>query len=229
MTNDFTGWTLVFDLDGTLVETAPDLHAALNHALASKGLGPVPLQAIRAMIGEGAKAMIRKGLVWHGQTIDEGSIDQNLWPLFMANYLENICRHSHAYDHAVATLEKLKAAGANLAVCTNKPQNLAEEVLRGLSLDHFFSATLGGDMAKSKKPDGSHIRETITLAYGDPAKAIMIGDSSIDERAARDAQLPFVFVTFGYGEMSGEPFTSLRVVNHWTEMEMALLDFTRLN
>lgn len=227
MRKDFDGWTLVFDLDGTLVETAPDLHAALNHTLSLKGLGPVPISEIRMMIGDGAKALIRKGLNWHDKTIDEFEIDETLWPSFIAHYLDNISRLSHPYEHAIETLDILSQSGARMAVCTNKAQHLAEQVLQELKLDHYFLATLGGDKAQSKKPDGSHIRETITLAGGDPARAIMVGDSEIDERAARDAKLPFVFVTFGYGQLSGAPFDKLRVIDHWQSMDQALLDVSR--
>ena len=224
MSADFTGWTLVFDLDGTLVETAPDLHAALNHTLASKGLGPVPIDTIRMMIGDGAKALIRKGLTWHDQAVDEAEISAQLWPTFIEHYLANICRLSHPYEQAFESLEQLSAQGAILAVCTNKAQDLAEEVLKGLSVDHHFAATLGGDLAASPKPDGGHILETIARAGGDPARAIMIGDSSTDEKAARDAKLPFVFVTFGYGQLSEEPFENLRVIDHWRDMQTALLE-----
>ncbi len=224
MRKDFDGWTLVFDLDGTLVETAPDLHAALTHTLLAKGLGPIPIDEIRMMIGDGAKALIRKGLSFHDRPVDEIEINEHLWPIFIEHYLNNICRLSHLYDGAGDVLDLLVARGANLTVCTNKAQNLAEEVLKGLKLDHYFSAVLGGDAASISKPSGQHILETIANGQGEPTRAIMIGDSDTDERAARDARLPFVFVTFGYGVLSGEPFDGLTVIDHWQTMETALLD-----
>ncbi|MCF6328533.1 MAG: HAD hydrolase-like protein, partial [Henriciella sp.] len=128
------------------------------------------------------------------------------------------------YEQSFESLEQLSAQGATLAVCTNKTQQLAEEVLRELAGDHYFAATLGGDLAASPKPDGKHILETIARAGGHPERAIMIGDSSTDEKAARDAKLPFVFVTFGYGQLSEEPFESLRVIDHWRDMQTALLE-----
>ncbi len=222
MTIDFTDWTLVFDLDGTLVETAPDLHAALNYSLEAKRLGPVPIQEIRMMVGDGAKALIRKGLLWHEKDIDEHEIDATLWPRFLDYYRNNICRFSHVYDDAQMTLDSLAQAGATLCICTNKPQVLAEEVLRGLNINHYFKSVLGGDMAVSQKPDGSHLAETIALAGGQLSQAIMIGDSETDERAARDAGLPFVFVSFGYGQLSGEPFNALQQIDHWRDMNTAL-------
>lgn len=229
MRHDLSKWTLVFDLDGTLVETAPDLHAALNHTLLLKNLGPVPIEEIRMMIGDGAKALIRKGLAWHNQPVDETEMEATLWPVFIDHYLANISRLSHLYEDALQVLEQLHQQGATLTVCTNKAQILAMEVLKGLSLDHLFAATLGGDITVSKKPDGTHILETVALAGGDHTHTIMIGDSSTDERAARDAKLPFVFVTFGYGELSGEAYPSLRVINHWRDMLGAISDFTHPN
>ncbi len=219
-----SNWTLVFDLDGTLVETAPDLHAALNHTLASKGLGPVPLAAIRNMIGDGAKAMIRKGLSWHDRPIEEAEIDENLWPIFIDHYLENICRLSAPYPGALRALEELKTKGAILSVCTNKAQHLAEEVLAGLKMDHLFSSVLGGDKASNKKPDAVHIIETVTLAGGNSSRAIMIGDAHTDEGAARACGLPLIFVTFGYGKLSDRPYEHLRSIDTWDEMIPSVLD-----
>lgn len=228
MSHDLSAWTLVFDLDGTLVETAPDLHAALNHTLENKGLGPVTLESIRMMIGDGAKALIRKGLSHHDAEIDEIEIDEHLWPLFLEHYLENITRLSAPYEDSVETLKALKASGAILAVCTNKAQHLAEEVLDGLDIGKHFSATVGGDALSTKKPDGQHILETVARAGGDPSRTIMIGDAWTDERAARNAGLPFVFVSFGYGTLSAEPYEFLRSVDHWRDMQQALRELAQL-
>nr|WP_070961586.1 HAD hydrolase-like protein [Hyphomonas sp. Mor2] len=219
---DFSGWTLVFDLDGTLVETAPDLHAALNHTLANVGLSPVPLDTVRMMIGDGAKAMIRKGLSHHGLPVDEEQVNTRLWPIFLEHYRANITRLSEPYESCLETLSNLRDAGATLAVCTNKAQALAELVLNGLQMDGFFSALIGGDMLGTKKPDGTHILETIRESGGDPAYAMMIGDAWTDERAARDAKLPFVFVSFGYGTLSNQPYDRLRSIDHWRDMPQAL-------
>lgn len=222
MKQDLAGWTIVIDLDGTLVETAPDLHAALNHVLVHEGLNPVSLDLIRMMIGDGAKALIRKGLNHNKQLIDEAHIDRNLWPEFLRHYEANITKHSYLYDGALATLRNLKQRGAILAICTNKAQHLAEQVLTELNVSTLFTTILGGDRTISKKPEGAHILETIALAHGNPAKAVMIGDSQTDERAACDAKLPFIMVSFGYGRLSGAPLSHLETVDHWSEMEAAI-------
>lgn len=222
MKQDLAGWTIVIDLDGTLVETAPDLHAALNHVLQLEGLNPVSLDSIRMMIGDGAKALIRKGLANNDKPIDEDHIDAHLWPEFLRHYEANITRHSHLYEGALDTLNTLKARGATLAICTNKAQHLAEQVLSEINISSLFKATLGGDRTISKKPDGAHILETVALSYGDPDKAIMIGDSQTDERAASDAELPFIMVSFGYGRLSGAPLTYIKEVDHWSDIESAI-------
>lgn len=195
---DLTGWTVVFDLDGTLVDTAPDLHASLNHCLTAAGYEAVPFEAVRGMIGEGAKAMIRKGLSWNGA--DENNVDiEPMWEAFLDHYRKNICRLSRPFPDAVEVVDDLLAKGAICAVCTNKTQKLAEAVLEELALSTRFAAIVGADSVPAKKPNGDHILRTVGLAHGDKERAIMIGDSLTDERAARDAGLPFVFVTFGYG------------------------------
>ncbi|MEO0608483.1 MAG: HAD hydrolase-like protein [Pseudomonadota bacterium] len=222
MSFDFTGWTLVFDLDGTLVETAPDLHAALNHTLATKGLGPVSLDSIRMMIGDGAKALIRKGLTHHQVTVDERDIEARLWPTFLEHYQAHITRFSQPFESCVDTLVGLRGDGANLVVCTNKAQDLAEQVLAGLGLDRHFSALIGGDALPFKKPDGRHILAAVAKGGGDEGRTIMIGDAWTDERAARDARLPFVFVSFGYGTLSDQPYDRLQSIDHWRDMRRAL-------
>ena len=219
---DFSGWTMVFDLDGTLIETAPDLHAALNHTLASKGLLPVTLDTIRMMIGDGAKAMIRKGLDHHGVEADEEEVNDTLWPIFLEHYQANITRFSEPFDFCIATLDTLCESGANLTVCTNKSEALARQVLSGLDMTRHFSALVGGDTLDFKKPDGRHIIETVKKGHGDPARAIMVGDAWTDERAARNAELPFVFVSFGYGTLSDQPYDRLRSIDHWRDMQQAL-------
>ncbi|MEM7328327.1 MAG: HAD hydrolase-like protein [Pseudomonadota bacterium] len=222
MNFDFTGWTLVFDLDGTLVETAPDLHAALNHTLAYKGLGAVSLATIRMMIGHGAKAMIRKGLAYHNVPIDSDEIERDLWPVFLEHYAANCTRLSRPFQSSTTCLADLRSAGATLAVCTNKAQDLAAAVLAGLALDHHFSALVGGDTLPVKKPNGDHILETIVRAGGNTNQAIMVGDSQTDEKAARNAGLPFVFVSFGYGTLSGQSYECLKSIDHWRDMQQAL-------
>ncbi|WP_370237303.1 MULTISPECIES: HAD hydrolase-like protein [Henriciella] len=197
-TRDLQGWTIVFDLDGTLVDSAPDLHAALNHCLMRAGFRPVPFELISGMIGEGAKAMIQKGLGYQ-EADDADAVVESLWDDFLDHYRRNICNLSELYPGADAALAQLADAGAICAVCTNKTQALSEAVLLGLGISHRFASIVGADAVPSKKPDGDHIIQAVLRAGGTTNCAIMIGDSQTDEKAARNAGLPFVFVPFGYG------------------------------
>ena len=198
MTGWLDGWSVVFDLDGTLVDTAPDLLNALNHVLDHAGLETVDLQTVAGMIGHGAKAMIRKGMSHQGLTPSEPDLDV-LFDRFLVYYSEHIAIGSRPFDQAPEILDGLAANGAILSVCTNKKQDLSDKLLDALGLAPRFAAIIGADSVPSKKPDGDHIVRTIHAAGGDPARAIMVGDSRTDERAARNAGLPFIFVTFGYG------------------------------
>ena len=223
MRYDLSDWTLVFDLDGTLIDTAPDLHAALNYSLAQKGLAPVPLETIRMMIGDGAKAMIRKGLVYHGLEIDETEVETMLWPAFLGHYVAHITDLSRPFETCVETLATLRSYGATLSVCTNKAHRLAEAGLDGLELSDDFASIVGGDALAVKKPDGEHIFEAVRRANGTKERAIMVGDAWTDEKAARNAGLPFVFVSFGYGTLSAPPYDRLQSVDHCGDLEQALI------
>lgn len=199
MTSDtLSGWTIVFDLDGTLVDTAPDLHLALNHCLSEAGFETVPFESIRHMIGQGAKAMIEKGLAFQSVTQEPAELEP-LWKSFLQYYEANICQRSTPFEDVLKSIEDLAAKGATLAICTNKTQHLAETLVDALGLSSRFATICGADSVPNKKPSGDHILYTVDRAGGLAEKAIMIGDSQTDERAARSAGLPFVYVTFGYG------------------------------
>lgn len=199
MTSDtLSGWTIVFDLDGTLVDTAPDLHLALNHCLSEAGFETVPFESIRHMIGQGAKAMIEKGLAFQGLALEPAALEP-LWRSFLQYYEANICERSAPFEDVTSSLGDLEEMGATLAVCTNKTQHLAETLIGALGLTDRFAIICGADSVPEKKPSGDHLLYTVDRARGIAEKAVMIGDSQTDERAARNAGLPFVYVTFGYG------------------------------
>lgn len=212
--------TVVFDLDGTLVDTAPDLLSALNHTLEKFDFVSVPAEAAYSLIGHGAKAMIRAGLLHQEAEIDEFQIEV-MFDVFLEHYIQNIAVASRPFPGCVAALERLAAAGAKLAVCTNKRQNLAEALLEALDLSQHFAAIVGADSVPSPKPDGGHIRETLSRAGHKAGTAIMIGDSETDEKAARDAELPFVFVPMGYGPISDQTRLQGCVLNHYDDLSVA--------
>lgn len=197
-TRRLQGWTIVFDLDGTLVDTAPDLTAALNHVLGLKRLAPVDLADARGLIGLGAKAMIAFGLERRGAT-DPAQTAEELMPDFLDFYVAHIADHSRPFPGVEGSLAALAKSGATLSVCTNKRQALSEQVLETLSLDGYFAAIVGADAVDNRKPHADHIKAAVSRAGGALSHAIMVGDSDTDAQAALGAGTPFVYAPFGYG------------------------------
>lgn len=200
-TDPLLGATIVFDLDGTLVDTAPDLTNALNQALAAHGYPSAAGEAVRASVAFGARAMIAEGLRQvgaHAEDRNEERIEAMLAD-FLDHYEANIAVESAPFPGALQAMEALQAAGARLAVCTNKREHLALHLLRNLKLADRFSAIAGRDTFAAAKPDPLHLTATIAAAGGDPARAVMVGDSDVDMRTAKAAGIPAVAVRFGYG------------------------------
>ncbi|MDQ8699698.1 HAD family hydrolase [Hyphomicrobium sp. LHD-15] len=212
--------TLVFDLDGTLVDTAPDLVAATNHALAALGLPLVPAETLRQAIGFGARRMIVDGLRHTGVTLSEPDID-SLLVRFLDYYEPNLARESRPFDGAIVVLERLRAKGARLAVCTNKRLNLAERLLKELEIDGLFVAVAGRDSFPVHKPHPDHLTGTVRMAGGDLATSLMIGDTGIDIAAARAAGIPVIGCTFGYSEAPIDTLAPDAVISHYSELEAA--------
>ena len=182
----FKDATIVFDLDGTLVDTAPDLSNALNDVLTRRGHRPVSLETIRACVGHGARIMIEETLRRAGA---ENDVDRILAE-FLVHYEANIAAESRPFPGAVAVLEAFAAQGVILAVCTNKRESLSRRLLQALGLDHYFSAIGGRDTFPMSKPDPGHLTGTIVLAGGDPSHAMMIGDSEVDCARRRPPAFP---------------------------------------
>ncbi|MEM9738356.1 MAG: HAD hydrolase-like protein [Pseudomonadota bacterium] len=220
--NRLTGWTIVFDLDGTLVESAPDLLNALNHTVGPLGIAPIDLHDIRAMIGRGAKAMIQAAFEAEGRHLEPKNMEA-LWTSFISHYQSNIAVDSYLFDGVEIALADLKNSGATLSVCTNKTQGLSDQLLNELAVAHLFSSVVGSDSVPAKKPDGGHILTAISRAGGTSRKAIMVGDSRTDEKAAQNAGLPFIFVPFGYEVAAVEDITKSAVLNHYSELLESVL------
>jgi phosphoglycolate phosphatase len=186
--------TIVFDLDGTLVDTAPDLTNTLNHVLKARGFETVPAARVREAVGRGAQAMIEQALALSGA---QGAVEEMLAD-FLVHYEANIAIESRPFPGALTALERLKAAGARLAVCTNKRERLTCLLLQALEIEHAFDAIAGRDTFPVSKPDPGHLLGAIAAAGGDPARALMVGDSAVDIQAAQGAGVPSVLVSFGY-------------------------------
>jgi phosphoglycolate phosphatase len=186
--------TAIFDLDGTLVDSAPDLHAAINRQMAARGLSGFALPEIVAMVGDGARALVERALAARGKPFDAAALEA-----FLADYTAHAAVETRPYPGILATLETLEARGWRLAVCTNKPEQAAREVLAALDLARFFAAVGGGDSYPTRKPDPAHVLATLRDAGGDPAHAVMIGDHHNDIAAAEAAGIPAIFAAWGYG------------------------------
>ncbi|MEZ5851189.1 MAG: phosphoglycolate phosphatase [Hyphomicrobiaceae bacterium] len=210
-------YTIVFDLDGTLVETAPDLVRATNHVLALKGLPPVPHDAIRPHISFGARAMITEGLRLHGAALDSAETD-DLHARFLAFYGENIAVGSHVFPGLETALDALAAAGARLAVCTNKQERPSRQLLDALGLTRRFQAIAGRDTFAVFKPHPGHLTGAIERAGGTPGRAIMVGDSDTDVQTARAAGIPVIGVPFGYTDVPMADLAPDALVSHYDEL-----------
>ncbi len=216
--------TILFDLDGTLVDSAPDLCAALNHALVELGRPPVPADTVRHMVGHGARALLRNGLV-HGGVVESGltALVEAGVPPFMAYYHAHIADGSRPYPGVETALEALSAAGCVLAICTNKPQALADALLDVLGLRAHFAAVIGFDSVPQPKPDAGHVWATLAAAGGDRADAAFVGDSMTDVAAARNAGLPVVAVSFGFSDRPADALGADLVIDHYDELLAALV------
>jgi len=218
------GWTIVFDLDGTLVDTAPDLAEATNYVLGTLGLPRVDELQIRPFVGHGALAMIDGAIKAHGRTLSEREL-HDLFEVFITYYGTHIADHSVPYPNVVATLEALRKDGATLAVCTNKIEQQARDVLSALKLDSYFAALTGRDSLGAYKPDPKHLTGTIARAGGRPDAAIMVGDSETDIRTAKAASIPIVAVTFGYSVDPVASFGPDVIIDDYRELPVALGKF----
>jgi phosphoglycolate phosphatase len=218
-------FTIVFDLDGTLVDTAPDLIGATNHALLRLGLAPVAGESLRPWISFGARRMIVEALSLSHVRASEGEID-GLLEDFLAYYETHIARESRPFPGAIAAARTLLGQGAKLAICTNKREHLSRALLSALQLDDLFAALAGRDTFPVYKPHPEHLTGAVRLAGGDINRAIMVGDSEIDVKTARAAGIPIVAVAFGY---SGVPIAETqpdRIIDHFDALIPALRELT---
>jgi len=215
------GLTVVFDLDGTLVDSAPDLIGALNRLLAEEGLPTVPLSSARHLVGKGARALLEHGFREAGATWDETRSDA-LFERFVESYRAHIADATRVFDGVTGALDALAGRGAILCVATNKRTDLSVQLMRALDLDRRFAAIVGPDLVSARKPDGAHVREAVRLAGGDPARAVMVGDSVFDVGAARNAPCPAVVVAFGYTETPPEELGGDVVIRRYAELIPAI-------
>jgi phosphoglycolate phosphatase len=195
----------IFDLDGTLADTAPDLVAALNRVLEEEGLPSADFDTARAFVGHGARVLIERAHRAHGIELDDQKA-VDLTERFVSHYADHIAEGTVLFPHVLEAMDTMEADGWQFAICTNKRESLARQLLQGMNLTHRFRAICGGDTFAERKPSGRHILKTAEAAGAGKARILMIGDSAPDVLAAQDAGVPVVAVSFGY---SNEPIATL--------------------
>jgi phosphoglycolate phosphatase len=213
--------TIVFDLDGTLIDTAPDLIDTLNMLFAREGLPPVPYDTARNLIGGGARAMIARGIAADGATVASARLDR-MFGDFIAHYSAHIADRSRPFPGLISALDHLAADGCRLAVCTNKLERLSRQLLDALDLSDRFAMICGQDTFGIQKPNPDVLRRTIEAAGGSPRRAVMVGDSATDISTARAAGVPVIAVDFGYSERPVAEFAPDRVISHFEQLPAAI-------
>lgn len=205
---------VVFDLDGTIADTAPDLAAALNAALVSLGRPAQSLEAVRGMIGHGTRALLRNGLAATGGG-DEAVMNE-AYPVLLSYYEAHICDLSLPYPGVEQTLDELAAQGARLALCTNKPAALTHKLLAALGWQERFASVVGGDTLSVSKPDPAPLHLAIAEAGGGPAA--FVGNSIVDIQTAKAAGVPSVAVSFGFADRPARELGADAVIDRYAEL-----------
>jgi len=216
-----TSASLLFDLDGTLADTAGDLCEIMNVVLTRHGRERVPESRVRHLVGGGARLLMQRGFAETGAPATEEQLDQ-LFEEFIEYYSGHIADHTKLWPGIEPLLTRLKDEGVGLAVCTNKVEHLARQLLGELRIDHYFPVVIGGDTLPVKKPDPEHLFEAVRLLGGDRSSAIMVGDSETDIDAALNAKMPSICVSFGYSRQPVPELGADIVIDHFDEFPAAL-------
>jgi phosphoglycolate phosphatase len=215
--------TVVLDLDGTLADTNRDLIPVLNRSTAPEGLAPVGIGEVGHVVGHGARAMIARAFHLRGADLSP-EVHERVFQRFLADYEVNLARETVLFAGVREALDALDANGWRLAVCTNKMEQFAVKLLAELGIESRFAAISGGDTFHFRKPDPRHLTETIVMAGGDAANAVMVGDSATDIATARAASIPVIAVDFGYSERPVVEYGPDRLISSFAELPAAVAD-----
>jgi phosphoglycolate phosphatase len=213
---------VVFDLDGTLLDTHADLVASLNYTIAALHLAPVSYDDLTHLVGNGAQVMIERACKLRDYTLAPEELPA-LLQRFITHYSETMPGLTEPYPGLLAAMDTLKSQGYKLAVCTNKMESLARTLLERLNLTHYFEAITGGDTFPVRKPNAEHLIGTVERAGGDLGRTVMIGDSVNDILVARNAGVPSIAVPFGYSDVGVETLGPSRIISHYDELTPALV------
>jgi phosphoglycolate phosphatase len=212
---------LLFDLDGTIIDSAPDVCSSLNRALDAMERPPITVEDTKMLVGFGARTLCDKALAMTGEPASEDDVELLLTG-FLDGYRKNPCEHTIIFPGALDALNLFLGAGIQLGICTNKPEATCFPVLDALGLRHFFSSVICGDTIEFSKPDPRHIFHTLDEMGAELSDAAFVGDSEADVEAANNAGLPCILVTFGYCHA---PFNSLNadaIIDHFDDLDAAL-------
>jgi phosphoglycolate phosphatase len=212
---------VIFDLDGTLIDTAADLIDSLNHTIAIADLEPVTFDDLTHLVGQGARVMIKRAFELRKVTLTDEQAEA-LFKRFMEHYRAHMPGKSTPFPGVIECLERLSAADMNIAICTNKSEALAVPLIEALGLSSHFPVITGGDTFAVRKPDAGHIFGTIERAGGSASNAIMVGDSINDILAAKNAGIPSIGVTFGYSDLPMASLSPDRVIDRFDELTVAM-------
>lgn len=218
-----TNKTLIFDLDGTLIDTAPDLLDSLNHSLDIAGVDQADPSRLRGFVGHGARVMIERAFAAQNKPLSDSLLDE-LFDVFLKHYAGNMPGKSLPFDGVLDTISRFQEAGYVLAICTNKLESLAIRLIEALQMNQHFAVITGADTFAFRKPDPRHLTETIRLAGGDPKRSVLIGDSATDIKTGLAARVPVVAVDFGYSDKHVETYGPTRIISHFDEMTTVMAD-----
>lgn len=215
--------TIVFDLDGTLVDTAPDLLDSLNYSIAEVGLSALTIENFKPILGRGGREMIRTAHERQQRQLAPETLER-LYHMFLGHYADNIPGRSRPFNGVVELLNRLQDAGYVLAICTNKTEKLAKSLIEGLKLSSRFAAICGADTFERPKPDPAHLLGTISQSGGDHRQAIMVGDSKTDIDAAKAIGIPVIAVDFGYSDRHVREFEPSISISRFDEFTVDLAE-----
>lgn len=217
----FADAAIAFDLDGTLVDTAPDLLRALNAVIQPRGLEAVELDAVRAMVGRGARALLERAHAAQSRTLAD---PDDAVAEFIEIYKSDVAAHSRPFDGVEETLAWLKAQGSRLSVCTNKPSVLSDMLIGELGLSGYFDRIIGPERTTAKKPAADHLFDALGSGYG---RAALVGDSEPDVASAAAAGLPSIVMSYGYSERPADSLGAGRVIHAFSDVPLALAELWR--
>ena len=212
---------IAFDLDGTLINSVPDVRAAINRLLVSEGRSEISLEQTLSLVGQGARVMMEQAMTLSGAAPPSDALDRMV-ETYIGFYQDHPADLTTIYPGVVEVLESLAARGVRMAICSNKPFVMTKLVLKTLSLDRFFDAVTGGDNVPHRKPDGRHVTHALDLMGGHHAHAVMVGDSETDVAAGQDAGLPVVAVTYGYTHVAVADLGADVLIDRFSDLPDAL-------